>query len=358
VGNEIRDGQIWLTDVPESTYNTSPTTGADYEAIVSAEAIVGILPGIEKTDDADRQGTGTEFATHTCNRYWNQPQIRIANDQELFAMFGRMWLRAAGGPVVDDVVGTTGQRHRALLQNSAVHGTRQLPGTSLIFVNGVDDFLLSGMVIASSLLSKQAAVQPTLAFDLVGTGKHTSPNGVTSKPTYAAPTACSDGSGFIVKFTKADSTVVDLSTVGCQFKELNVPLNNNVKLNDRCDGDPKLTQNLGTASYVQRVLRQRNRDRLLPNFGFLLNDLNVYQLMTKNEVVTSVTLAIRGPAIAGGTAFYELGVEIPKATFVDVAAADFDGEQGYRAGLRPLYDSGINNGARFYVINETASNFK
>lgn len=352
---QTRDAKIWVSKLP-LPFNTLPAAGLDMEAISSIDVLPGVLPNIEKTDDAGRVGTGTEFATHTCNQYWAAPTIGLSNDQDLWNIYGRLWLRAFGGTVVDALDQTTGHSHSAPVRDGTVDG-RQLPASALTYLLGPEDFTLADLCVDRATLTKTGVNPPTLAFQLVGSGYHASPNGLTGLPAYVPPTSCADIGAIAVKYTKADASVVDLSASGCRFKDLVATIGNNLRVNDRCIGDPLLTVNSGTARYTTRLLYVAPRE-LGVQFTFLIdNALQEYKLMTKNEVVTDIKIAIYGGLIGAGPSKYGVGLLIPKGTFRNVQAAESDGDAAYTATLQPL-DNGIDPVATAFVINDIATGFK
>lgn len=351
---QTRDAQMWVSKLP-IPFGTLPAAGAEMEAISSIDVLPGVLPNIEKTDDANRVGTGSEFATHTCNQYWEQPTIGLSNDQDLWNIYGRLWLRAFGGTVVDVVQGT-GNAHSAPLRDGRVDG-RQLPASAFLYLLGPEDFLLGDMVVDRATLAKSGAAPPTLNFSLVGSGNHQTPNGLTGLPVYVPPQSCADIGSITVKYTRDDAVVVDLSASGCRFKDLVVTVGNNLRVNDRCIGDPLLTQSGGTARYVRRLLYVAPRE-VGAQFTFLVDTaLAEYKLMTANEVVTDVVIAIHGGKIGAGPETYAVGVKIPKATFRNVSAVESDGDAAYSATLQIL-DDGTQEPATGFVINDLASGFK
>ncbi len=351
INQRIRNTKLWLSLLPEAVYNTPYDEAAEFGALTSQNPFY-LLPSIEKIDDAGNIGTGSPFATHVCNDYWTQPGVALSTQLEYFGLFGRLWLRAAGQAVVTAAQGT-GFKHSSELQVEA-DGV-QLPASDLIVKLSPLDILLAGMVVSQATLSRQRNGRPILDFNLVGSGKHESPAGIASLPAYLPPTVCG-ANNLIVKYTNASAVVVDLGAAGCQFVSFNVGLNNNVRLNDRCPGDPSLTENGGTALHVGRVVR--TEQSLDINFAFLLNETNAeYAQHLANTNVTNVVIAIRGPLISGSD-YYELGIEIPKANFRTISPSENDGDAAFALQVQPLYDATLDNVAKFYVHNITAANFR
>lgn len=351
-----RNTKLWASKLPESPYNTPPATGGDFEALVSANAFY-YLPTIEKTSDAGQIGTGTHFATHLCNDYWTQPGIDLSTQTALFDIYGRLWLRAWGGPVVDTAAGT-GTKHTAKLQSE--DDGSQLPGTSCIVENGPMPVLETGLVVAQATLGKTRRERPTLSISLAGTGNHIKPHGLTGLPAYSSETGCPK-SGIKVQYTNPSSTVVDLGAAGCNFVDLAVSLNNNLLIGDRCPSDPELTMPVtppnGTANVVTRVLRQEQAIDI--GFTFLLQSTNPeYDLHLENEMCTNLIIGVKGPVIGAGPATAEIGVQVPKFYFRTAAPADNEGNASYGVAIEVVVQSVPADLPFGYVVNSTATNFK
>lgn len=349
----LRNTKLWASKLPESAYNTPYDEAAEFLALSSGEVNPNIvmLPTIDKIGDEGNVGTGSHFATHLCNDYWTQPSIALSTQLEYFGIFGRLWLRAFGGAVATAAQGT-GYIHKSNLMTEPDGSI--LPASDIISSNGPLDSLFAGMVVGQATLSRQRQGRPQLTFNMVGSGKHANPHGIASLPDYVAPSVCG-ASPIVVKYTNASSAVIDLGAAGCQFVDMNVSLNNNLLLSDRCPGDTSLTQNTGTALYLSRVPRQEQA--LDVGFTFLLNeDPDEYLIHLANTNVTAVKIAIRGPLISGSD-YYELGVNIAKANFRTVVLSENQGQVAYGLQIQPLYDSGASYIAQGYIVNETASSF-
>jgi hypothetical protein len=351
-----RNTKLWASKLPEDPYNTPPDTGAEFEALVSANPFY-LLPTIDKTSDAGYIGTGTHFATHLCNDYWTQPGIDLSTQQALFDIYGRLWLRAFGGTVTTTAAGT-GFQHVAPLQGED-EGS-QLPGTSMIVENGPSDVLETGMVAATASLGKTRRERATLTCSFVGTGNHVKPHGITGLPAYSAATGCPK-SGIIVRYTNPSSTVVDLGAAGCNFVDLAVSLNNNLLVGDRCPSDPELTMPVtppnGTANVITRV--QRQEQSLDIGFTFLLQTTNPeYDLVLENEQCTNLVIAVNGPVIGAGPQENQIGIQVPKFYFRTAAPTDNEGNAAYGVAIEAVVQSTPADLPRAFVINSTTTDFR
>jgi hypothetical protein len=72
-----RDVRTYLDIVRESTYNTPQTTGANYERLVTTNAVV-FIPNQETRTDQGR--AGSEFASAICNTYWEPAALTVAGE--------------------------------------------------------------------------------------------------------------------------------------------------------------------------------------------------------------------------------------------------------------------------------------
>jgi hypothetical protein len=346
----VRNALLWGSELPESAYNTPYSAAADFEALSSKEAFF-LLPTIEKVSDAGNVGTGSHFPTHLCNDYWTQPGINLLTDVEFFGFFSKLWLRAFGGTVAVAASGD-GFKHTAPLLTG---DNTVLPASDLIALLGTDSPLFAGMVVSQATMAMQRGQR----YQMVGSGKHTTPHGVSgSLPTFAPPSVC--GSNRInVKYTNASSVVVDLGASGCQFVDFSVSLNNQLAINDRCPGDPSLTQNGGTANHFSRVPRQDQTLDIL--MTFLKNETNAEYLQhLAGTNITALTIAIQGPEITPGGAatLYETGIEVPKAHFGQITPAENQGNAALQMGITVVFDPAAAYIARAFAVNGVATDFR
>jgi len=348
------DTELWVSKRPESAFNTPPTLGADFLSLVSLNPF-WFLPEVDKITNAGRVGVGSEFPTIQCNDYWSHPAVGISNDQELFGVMGRLWLRGFGGAVAITDALADGKRHTSKLITKAEG--RQLPSSSMIVKNGPADVLLAGMVVESMQLSKERNGFPTLSFNMLGSGLHAFPHAVASLPGYTTPGECALAGDLVVQYTKEDSTVVDLAgEAGCRFRAFNIQIANNHKVQDKCPGDNALTQNGGTANYVSKLLRQARSIGI--EFTFVADeDIIEYPQYVANEVITDVDVAIQGAVIGAGPSRYQLGIHLEKAVFSAVRAIDSEGDVAYTATILPFFDPVTSAAAQGYVQNGELTNF-
>src|SRR5262245_35948366 len=139
-----QDAELFISSRRETAFNTPFTTGANFLRVTSQNPIV-LIPEMEKTDDANRSGNGSEFPTAQCNQYWLSGAAQF-QDQANFDSFGRLALRSAGGTVTPTtIVPSVAFRYAAnmLPKSSGL----QYPSTTLISALGGASFLLPGNVV-------------------------------------------------------------------------------------------------------------------------------------------------------------------------------------------------------------------
>jgi hypothetical protein len=175
-----RNAIAYQDKVRESSYNTPQTTGSNYERVI-ADQIVVTIPNPEKRTDLGR--AGSEFATTQCNTYWTPTAISLGSDVDFNGPMGRLALRAVGGTITDTTV---------VIAAAFKHSAPMLPGSSglqlpsfnyILDIPGSGaDYLYTGMVVDRYRLSQDGSDVAKVSVDLVGSGKHRSPNAVSSLP--------------------------------------------------------------------------------------------------------------------------------------------------------------------------------
>src|SRR4051812_28320742 len=125
-----RAALLYLSKAPESAVNTPVTAGASYVRIVNDNPVV-LIPSLEKRNNQGRGGS--EFASAApCNTYWSPPALAINADADFDAAC-RLWLRAAGGPIVDTtVVALLAGKHTCPMRSTATDS--QLPASTVVSV--------------------------------------------------------------------------------------------------------------------------------------------------------------------------------------------------------------------------------
>ena len=187
----INDAAFWLSKVPESVLNTHFTAGADYIKILTANPFF-ILPEMEKRNDANRPGNGHEFATYTCNNYWTHPAVSFEDEMNV-GYAGRLGLRSVSGTVATALIETGVTSYTASMLPIA--SGRQNKASDFISLEGGASFLLAGGVVERFRLFQNRADPPRFQADLLFSGKHIRPHGVTSLPTTVDIIQCRHTSG-------------------------------------------------------------------------------------------------------------------------------------------------------------------
>lgn len=351
------DAGLWLTKLPETSYNTpAGSAGTDYLKVASTAGVL-LMPNVEKITDAGKPGNGQEFATYSCVTYTTHPALSVSDDIN-FESAGRLLLRSLGGTVTaTQQASTTAYKHTCNML--PVSTGRQLPSSSVITELGGNSFLLNGFVVGSYTLSQNRADRPRFACDLVGSGKYTNPHGVTSLPSTVTITSCLDGNSSQVQWTDYTGTK-DFTSGTCALRSWSITVQNNPVLNDRCPGDPEnsTTDNsvTETPAYVQRI--NRGARTVTAQIVITLDStIPQWKQHVVNESVTNVIFRARGPVIAS-TYRYTLGYTIPSAIIESITPGDDNGDATLTINLLAMYDSSSGGAATGEVTNTTTSNFK
>lgn len=346
-----RDVKLGLSKLPETAFNTPYTTASDFEPIITKTAFY-VLPAMEKTDDAGRIGNGTEFATYICNSYWSHPAVNINDDVNVEAC-GRLWLRTLGGPVVDTAAGTGTTHSAAMLPVAA---GRQLPSSDFLSTLGGADFLLAGMVPERFRFSQNRADVPQYSCDLIGSGKHARPSGITLTGS-AATIQCLTGNDVSIAWTDTSGRRT-VTAEACRVRSWFFEVVNNLKQNDRCAGDPQLAEGVcAPAGYVRKLLRG---SRAVTAQVVITLDSTVPEWiqMACNEVLTDVTFTINGPVIGVGPTKNSVVANIPKATIRGTTSGDDNDDAVIALDFVAMYDPTTGGAATGAVTNLVASGFK
>lgn len=347
-----QDILMGLSKLPETALNTIFTTAGDFETLTTQTPQV-LIPQMEKSNNANRVGLGSEFPTLFCNKYWVPPEIAIQDVVDTYNG-GRLALRAVGGTVTDSVSGTTGFLHTAAMLPPA--SGRQLPASDLLASLGGAKYIYGGLVVDRFRLSQQRADDVQYEAALVGTGFWQT---LGFTPAAAAAIPCSQGNSVEIKWTKdvaGTPTVITVTSTSCRVRSWFVELNNNLKRNDRCAGDPYRVSATDPcdAAYVRKLLRgpRTAAAQVVMTLDETLGEVNdVYC----NTQVTNLTFTVFGNVIGAGPARHTLEIVIPVAQMAAVTPTDDDGDAVIQLDFAPMRDPVTGGAMRVNVINDLAT---
>src|ERR1051326_5932508 len=202
-----RDVSFLISKAPETSYNTPFTDGTDFERCLMRGSNF-VIPTLESLDDADKIGTGFEWATQQRPNYWSHPTFPVAEDvnTDKFALF---LARAFGGATETptQLIPSTGLAYEHILVLQTAAEGRQLPSSHLITSVGyVDsshvgaDFGIMGVVPDTVTVSQTRADAPQYTVELVGSGRWARPAGVSSLPSTVDAQHYVHGASVIVTF--------------------------------------------------------------------------------------------------------------------------------------------------------------
>ncbi|HKX32099.1 MAG TPA: hypothetical protein VJ302_30715 [Blastocatellia bacterium] len=348
----FNDAAFWLSKLPESALNTHYTTNTDYLKVFNGNPF-WILPQMEKRNDENRPGNGHEFITYVCNHYWSHPAINLEDDINV-EHAGRLLLRALGGTVTDTLLETGVTKHsNAMLPLSS---GRLLPSSDFISFLGGSSFLLAGCVVDRFRMFQNGPDPVRSQCDLLGTGKHIRPHGVSSLPATASILQCLTGNNVAIQWTDGTGTR-NWSTLG-RVKSWFCEVQNNTKLNDRRPGDPVTSNGTDGAAYYVRYMNHGVRRVTAQLVVTSDNDVLEWLQMTKNEDITDVTFSAKGPTLIGATQYPALTMIIPHARITAVSPGSDDDTQAHTIDIVGAYDSVTGGALKAECVNTTASNFK
>lgn len=343
----LRDSQSWISKTLESAYNTPESTGSNYEFIPTLNPFFA-LPVVEKVNDAQR--IGRNAASHLCNTYWSHFEMSIEDDIET-GVPARLFRRALGGAVTDTVV-TSGQtwEHEFAMLNPQV-GVN-LPSFSVPVLLGAASFLFAGCRVDRFRVSQQNNERVRYQADIVGSGKFTTPHGLTSLPALAT-VPCMDGFRTEVTYVDpAGPTTINLGTAGT-LMEWFVELNNGLRRNRRRVGDPVQTVGSGSAAHVRGLpLGQERTTQIGMKLDFV--DLTEWTAMTANTTYQDLTITVKGPVIES-TNRHEFQIIVPSFAFEVVTPDEDEGDAAISVNVIPFEDSVSKGTITGRIQNATAT---
>ena len=335
-----RSARTYISKTRESAFNDSNTTGANYLRAISDTPLVTI-PNIEWRDDQGR--SGSEFASSLCPTYWTSPGLALSTDVD-FDLVGRLWLRAAGGTVTDStVVSLLAGKHSAPMLDAA--SSLQLPSFNFITVveGSGASFRYTGAVVDQATLSRTGIETAKASFNILGSGKHYAPHGVTSLP--SAPSfSCLRPFGYL---SYDDGSPVDLGA-DCDLRDWTITLNNNHNAaNDRCNadstqygGDPTDTTTDLQAAYNSRLLHGDRTVTAQVTVLIPATTLAQWDDMINGTDLTNFTFGARGADLDPGgtpaTTYEFIKIIIPTSRFRQIVNVDNNGKAAIQCDLQPL----------------------
>ena len=347
----------WVSKRPETSLNTPYTAGADFlKALTTNPGFV--LPQIEFVNDANKPGNGHEFPTKQCPTYVGHPAYTFTDEINV-DYAGRLLLRALGGAVTAAQQGGTAAYKHSCKQLDALT-SRQLPSSTMISEIGGASFRLDGLVVDRYRLSQNRADPPQFSVDLVGSGKHVRPHGVTSLPATAATLTCLNGNNTLVSWTDTVGAQ-NFHGSSCALRSWFVEVQNNTVLRDRCPGDSTVTITDVASSLsvdVAYVGKMRHGARQCTAQIVILLDSTIPDWLTfaTNDTLTDVTFRPQG-AIIASTFRYSLGIIMEKARVVSIDPVDSDGDAALAINLLGFWDSAASTSISAEVVNTETSNY-
>ena len=309
MGNEYiqEDVQILYSSAPQSAVNTPITVGASFKSAL-VDAFPPTFPTPQFVDDSDQVGDGSEFPRWVRLYRWG---IGFSLGMKLNTELALVLIaRALGGTITNTVVtATTSWDHLVIMQKRS-QGRIPKATTFLLPLIGAADFLLADIFVNSFTISQTGDAMPTVQFQLVGTGLHAKPHGVTSLPNPITDTPVHHYfHGAALGFVLNDGSVRDLSSDGRNLS-WSLDFQNNIVISNRV-GDSFMTAgDLASGAYSKNVIHGKRRTVL--NYRDTLGDtLNQWSWLINTTALTGIALLNKGMDKINVTDRYELEMRVP-----------------------------------------------
>jgi hypothetical protein len=208
--------------------------------------------------------------------------------------------------------------HLAIMQKR--NQTRIPKATSFILPNtGGANFLLADMFVEGFTVSQNGDAQPTVQFQLVGTGLHVKPHGVAGLPNPVTDTPEHHYfHGAALGFVLNDGSVKDIGASG-RVLSYSFDYKNNIQISRRVGDAFIVAGNIRSGAYAKNVIHGR-RTANLTYKGTLGDNLDEYDWMRNTTAITGITLTNKGDIIET-TNRHELELKIPAAQLQSAAGS-------------------------------------
>lgn len=327
----VENAQHWVSKTVEGTYNTAEATGSNYSR-VATKAPFFVLPKVQKMSDAGRSGQNAP--THLCNHYWMPGQYGFADDAETDVP-ARMLRRAMGGSVTNTLVDTGVYDHEFAILQPQIGSI--LPSFGMVSLLSPASFLLHGCMVDRFKLSQKKGDERAQAeWDIVNSGKFTTPHGLSSLPELAA-TPCMDAFRTVVSyFDTTEDDTVDFGALGTLLEWM-VEHKNNLKTNKRRIGDTIQTVNTASAAHVRKLPRGKYETTAQIVLDFTSSSMSDWARSVENVEMQDLSFKVVGPVIAS-TYRHEFEIIVPRFVFDAVDTGDDDGDATTPINIIPLQD--------------------
>lgn len=351
-----RDIKVLLGKAREGSYNAAHILGADFIKGVMLGRVFGI-PTLDTIDDANKTGTGFEFATQLRTNYWQHFAMTIADELNV-GLGALLFARALGGnhAAPSQLGGAASEVwEHTLLMQTAAQG-RQLPSFNIITsVGRVDatnygaEFQYPGCVIESLTVSQTRSEPPQISADIVGSGKFVAPIAAdiasANIPLYTVISDYIHGAAVTIAFN--DGTAINLSQEG-RVRGWSFTLNNNLRRDDRRPGDPfRVADDPATGAFVNRLTRGP-RSATFSTTVSLAENFPVREFLThsQNKIITSLLVTCKGNRMAvpgtlpAGSDNCVFEIQLPKSHLRALTATDENDEAALTLDFFPVKGSG------------------
>jgi hypothetical protein len=320
---DIKVLELGISKLRETTYNTSPTDGADYIR-VKTTSTEWPTPYPEKVSDAGKIGAGYGYPTQYRNDYWKQPQIQVIEDMNT-DFFAYLLARALGGSVIATqvVAGPPVVNDWEILMQNIAGGGAQMPSSGFFTKIGGYDTLFSGMCVTGMTVAQQKGGTPQGTFQLDGSGKYTKISTIT--PVFTVPAPLTKYNYMISPATRL-TYFNGVSTVDLCGRILNwqLQLNKNAKVTDRRPCDPPIDgADYTKGAYQNRMLTGVPSAQLTVDLSVDADQAELV-LAQDNQDVTNFKIAMQGEKLAAGPERAEIDLIMPIGVITAIPGTSVD----------------------------------
>lgn len=373
---QVKDLKMALSKAVESSYNSMLIDDADlYHGMVTSSRNI-YVPDKEKFDDLGKIGTGQEFATDQRSGYLSVPSLEIS-DELNNGIAGVLFRRALGGAITvsSDIETSLGFYNHTFSMLPNASG-RQLPSSTLLWAIGGADYMWGGVVVDQFRVDQSNSGVPTFTATLVGSGLHKrlrylTANGelaVNGSNAYNGPYPGATNTEYPPNFPipvrqnymlGAESKISFTDTIGSynptatgRIKSFSFTFNNAHRTDDRRPGDPRVDSGNQTSGdpksghYVNRMLHGERT--ATAEMTLMLDDtFREYTDAYTDDIITTFKYTAAGDLLKKSSSPFtvsandnqnEFEIEIPKAFFRSVRAADDNGDAVVTITVFPVYN--------------------
>lgn len=350
----IKQLKRWRSKLKETAYGTSPAVGtpANYKQDLGTRSLATLQPNV-----ADNNDYATGYPRPT-EQWLVAHDVNMSHDFQLCAEeIGRDLYDAFGKIVTTQPnAGTNPTVYQHVFSTMDLSVSRQLPSRTWIEQLGsAINRLFPGVCLAQLALSGEGTQRLMGSRQLMGSGKETSPSGLTGQD--ISGLHYFEQSQAVLKFDTG-AVLTNISTAPNRLNSWRVEVINQLLGDDGFIPGSAAFQTTGDATTGQvrtEMLLGDQSFNLVCNVRMLSDDpLRAY---LKSQQSLIVTIDVTAGVIAGGDGSYnyKLSVKAYKAPFRAVELGERNGLVSLQLNMNPLYDLSAGKDLEITLINDVAS---